>query len=342
MPKATSLVALAALAAVERVGSYPLLEASGVQPFAQSGWDLLVPGDELCGTNESGALLLSSNSSDALLLQGPTAHTVGEGTVPSAPWRAGVAVGNRVVLLPANGGKLAVVDVAAGCGSIASVRWASGLPQGEWTGAAVLPKTDATIFTTLFSAYYSKFPNYGQSHLVALDLAFEGGAAKATVRQLAPIALGPGCAVRGLAASAKRGTLIVAAHCDPAAPGSCKPDPATAKQKCGPVAAGCGHAKAPRPYEYGNPSYGIFCCAHKAVSSCNSGPCCAVHGTKGNDCSNYDLCDAWVNKTWSISTPTPTVLGKISVVIAFSVCRAVRLANPKASLLQSSTAPASC
>ena len=64
---------------------------------------MLVSGENLCGANASGALLLSSTGSRAVLLNGPTPHIVGDGVVAAGSnWQAGVAVGNRAILLRGN------------------------------------------------------------------------------------------------------------------------------------------------------------------------------------------------------------------------------------------------
>eukprot|EP01047_Picozoa_sp_COSAG01_P012147 COSAG01_NODE_541_length_15735_cov_4.534088_10_plen_512_part_00 len=324
---------------------YPLIEASGVDPFALSGWDLLIGGTHLCGTNSSGALLLSTNGSAVRLLRGPTPHTVGEGSI-AAPtslgsssssssssgenageaaaaaaavmWRAGVAIDNYVVLLRAptgstsgaGGYNLAVVTVSAGCASIISVQWATVAPLGaEWAGAATTAATTTGRTATVFSVATlpSKAPR-----LVAIDLNLQNiRLAKPRSRLLASIPAPSGCDFRGVAAT-KRGTLVaVAANC-PSIPKRCALDASTAKDMCGPVGSNCGHAASKKPYQYGNPGYGIFCCAQPATGHCNSGPCCAVHGTDpgANDCANYPRCDTqWQNKTWQRlqNLPNPNV-----------------------------------
>jgi hypothetical protein len=177
-----------------RVAAYPLIEASGVDPFALAPWGLLVAGDHLCGPNASGAVLLSSNGSLARLLRGPTPHVVGSGAVAAgANWQAGVVVGTgRVVLLrgpetttppptsldSAGRGDLAVLTVAEGCSSITSVQWAWPLrgahgasPAVSWAGAAVFNSTAAGgSGATLFSIVSGG--GAGAARLVAIDLQF--------------------------------------------------------------------------------------------------------------------------------------------------------------------------
>ena len=63
---------LLAATAPTAADAFPLIEASGVDPFAAAGWDMLVSGGHLCGVNASGALLLSSTGARAELLNGPT------------------------------------------------------------------------------------------------------------------------------------------------------------------------------------------------------------------------------------------------------------------------------
>ena len=212
------LLVLVAAALLPACPAYPLIEAAGVDPFTPSGWDLVIAGDHLCGHNSSGAVLLSTNSSEVRLLNGPTPHTVGTGTIVapnklSTNWVAGVAVGSRILVFtnpPAtassgSGGTLAVLTIAPGCGSIASVQWAT-LPElGEpepvtWVGAALAepsrggkPST-ATVFSIGAAA--------GGAGLVAIDLNF-GTSVQATVRHLAAIDISGTCVFKGLAASSR-------------------------------------------------------------------------------------------------------------------------------------------
>ena len=81
---------------------YPLIEASGVEPFSPTGWQAAVTGGGLCGPGRSG-MLLASSGNRAVLAAGPTPHAVGEDSrdlLPrgGSPWRAGAADGSRAYL----------------------------------------------------------------------------------------------------------------------------------------------------------------------------------------------------------------------------------------------------
>eukprot|EP01046_Picozoa_sp_COSAG06_P082375 COSAG06_NODE_29406_length_557_cov_0.849345_1_plen_92_part_10 len=56
---------------------FPLIEASGVEPFAAPGWELGVAGAGLCGDDAGSAgMLLVSSTNGAVLVAGPTPHAV--------------------------------------------------------------------------------------------------------------------------------------------------------------------------------------------------------------------------------------------------------------------------
>ena len=52
--------------------SFPLIEASGVDPFAAGGWSLLVAGEHLCGPNASGAVLFHIDTAFRLCVHCPS------------------------------------------------------------------------------------------------------------------------------------------------------------------------------------------------------------------------------------------------------------------------------
>ena len=304
------------------VDAFPLIEASGVDPFSEHGWDLLVSGEHLCGPNSTGAVLLSSTGARAELLNGPTPHIVGSGNVAEdgSVWQAGVAVGSRVILLrghsTSNDADLAVLEIAAGCASIVSVEWANVGHGVDWVGAAVLSETVGTsAHTTVFSI--ASGGSMGSApRLVAIDLHF-GDNVTATARAFSTIQSSPSCVFKGLA-STSRGTLVAAAQCavenvTRACP--TQPDPATANQVCGPPPIrGCPSLPvSARPYQYGSSSgEGIFCCAAAVYGGhCNApgGPCCAVPGPipgPGNASRGYSRCPSkWINATWLSQTAGP-------------------------------------
>lgn len=299
--------------------AFPLIEASGVDPFADPGWDLLVSGEQLCGLNSSGAVLLSSTSEHVELLNGPTPHIVGSGTVAAgSDWSAGVAVGNRVILFR-HGNKtsndLAVLTIAAGCTSIESVSWANAAPGASWTGAAVVSQAGTAsvqVFSIASGSSIGSAPR-----LVAIDLQF-GKTISATTHIFPPVESSPSCVFKGLASTA-RGTLVAAAHCavenvTKACP--TKPDPRTSTQVCGPAPiSGCpGLPVSKHPYQYGSVTgEGIFCCGAPVSSGhCNApgGPCCAVPGPipgAGNGSRDYARCSSkWINATWISPAAGPT------------------------------------
>lgn len=134
---------------------FPLIEASGVEPFAAPGWELGVAGAGLCGDDAGSAgMLLVSSTNGAVLVAGPTPHAVATdaGKFPAGgqPWVAGAAVGHRVWLFrsvsttataaQAAPVEVAMVTVAPNCSGLASF---TGLQPaqtpGEWVAAAALP-----------------------------------------------------------------------------------------------------------------------------------------------------------------------------------------------------------
>ena len=215
--------------------TFPLIEASGADPFAAGGFDVLVAGDHLCGAGSPGAVLLSANSSSALVLQGPTPHVVAQAAVPDSsdnrpPWHAGVAIGPRVLALrPAprsgtNAGNLVVLTIDPGCTAIASVQWATVHRTGDWAGLAIpsgsggsgnggvrgssrsagLPPLHAVVLSILT-------PLGAAPQLVSINLQV-GDSVLATSKTISTIDRGPDCVFKGLAPTA-RGTLVAAAHC---------------------------------------------------------------------------------------------------------------------------------
>ena len=234
---ATLLLATAPLSA--ETATFPLIEASGAEPFTAGGWDLLVAGDHLCGPNTPGAVLLSANSSSVLVLQGPTPHVSASGLMADSgvyrpAWQAGVAIGPRVLALrPApksgtNAGNLVVLTIQPGCSAVASVEWATVHRTGDWAGA-VIPTwaTDsASGLSSSSSDSMAGMAGVTPLHMIVLSIASSPAEApqlvsidlhlsdsiQATSKTLSSIVAATDCTFTGLAPTA-RGTLVTAAHC---------------------------------------------------------------------------------------------------------------------------------
>ena len=123
---------------------YPLIEASGVEPFASPGWEVMAAGSALCGPGSSG-MLLGSSGNRATLAAGPTPHVVGADSrdlLPRGrPWRAAAVSGSDVYLFARGvGGGASVATIAPNCSRIASVKAIlPARPPAEYIAAAALP-----------------------------------------------------------------------------------------------------------------------------------------------------------------------------------------------------------
>ena len=194
---------------------FPLIEASGVEPFATPGWELGVAGAGLCGDDAGSAgMLLVSSTSGAVLVAGPTPQAVATdaGKFPAGgqPWVAGAAVGHRVWLFrsvsttataaQAAPVEVAMVTVAPNCSGLASF---TGLQPaqtpGEWVAAAALPTGGV--------AALRRSRTGDEASLVIF--AADGSSVTTAAIAVAPAA---GCVWVALAATSN-GTLVAARDC---------------------------------------------------------------------------------------------------------------------------------
>ena len=161
-------------------------------------------------------MLLSPTSATAHLLNGPTPHVVGSGTVAAnSDWQAGVAIGSRVALLRGGGGgggrsggggggdargNFAVLTIAKGCSSVASVEWATVNSGASWAGAAAAlakpaagrsgsSSASAAETGTVFAVLAGAAGGGTAARLIAIELHF-GGGLQASSKTLATLAAG--------------------------------------------------------------------------------------------------------------------------------------------------------
>ena len=192
---------------------FPLIEASGVEPFAAQGWELGVVGAELCGRGDGSGMLLVSSTNGAVLVAGPTPHAVATGAgkfpVGGQPWVAGAAVGHRAWLFrrvstaaTAAPAEVAMVTVAPNCSGLASFTELQPVQTpGEWVAAAALPTAAGGV------AALRRSRTGDEASLVIF--AADGSSVTSAAIDVAPSA---GCIWVALAATSN-GTLVAARDC---------------------------------------------------------------------------------------------------------------------------------